>query len=101
MLMLVVFPAPFGPRNAHTSPAPTSNDTCVSAGTSSPASRRRYTFVTSLNSIAPVVIRRSRLLWLQVHPQFHRQPHFHGHIQSCASVTNPSSPIDHPHAMHH
>src|SRR5215475_9271742 len=52
--MLVVFPAPFGPRNAHTSPEFTAKETCVSAGTSCPLNRGRYTFVTASNSIAVV-----------------------------------------------
>ena len=59
MLMLVVFPAPFGPRNAHTSPRATSNDTSVSASIRSSLKRRWYTLVTVWNSMAAVVTRRS------------------------------------------
>jgi hypothetical protein len=44
--MLVVFPAPFGPKNAQTSPAPASNDTHESAVTCSFRDLRRYTLVT-------------------------------------------------------
>src|SRR5579859_6423152 len=71
MLMLVVFPAPFGPKNAHTSPEFTANETCVSAGTSCPPHPRRYTFVTPSNSIAAVIARLSRARRNSV---FHLEP---------------------------
>src|SRR5580700_3549873 len=57
MLMLVVLPAPLGPRKAQTSPGKTENVAFVSAATSTPRNRLRYTLVTSRNSIAGVVIR--------------------------------------------
>src|ERR1700719_3813827 len=56
MLMLVVFPAPFGPRNAHTSPSATLNETCESAATCCPPSHLRYVLVTFWNSSAGTVI---------------------------------------------
>src|ERR1700738_3316463 len=57
MLILVVFPAPFGPRKAQTSPGKTEKDTSDSAGISCPPAGFRYVFVTPRNSMAGVVIR--------------------------------------------
>src|ERR1700686_2890738 len=63
MLILVVLPAPLGPRKAQTSPGKTENVAFVSAATSTPRNRLRYTLVTSRNSIAGVVIRILVLTW--------------------------------------
>src|ERR1700736_776781 len=52
MLILVVFPAPFGPRKAQTSPGKTEKDTPESAGINCPPRGFRYVFVTAKKSMA-------------------------------------------------
>src|ERR1700737_4138029 len=52
MLMLVVFPAPFGPRKAQTSPGKTEKETPEGAGINCPPRGSPYLFVTPRNSMA-------------------------------------------------